>query len=75
MTAALWAAAASALALLLNGVMGWLQRNQAQATGAKLEAASVTQAAVVTQTAIAQAEAEAPTTKLSALDRLNAGTV
>lgn len=75
MTASLWAAAAGALAILLNGLMGWLQRNQAQATGGQLQAAAVSQASIAVVAAVAQAEADAPTTKQSALDRLRAGDV
>lgn len=61
---------APVIALALIGLYGQRQ----QAAGAALEATQVTAQTAVAETAIAQAEAQAPTTQQAVVDRLKAGT-
>lgn len=63
-------ALAPAIALALIGAWGKSQ----QAQGAVTEAAKVEHATASAETAIAQAEADAPATPMAVVDRLNAGT-
>lgn len=70
----IWALFGAVAAGLLFACVQWMQRGQAQATGGQLEAAKVTAVTATAQTAIAQAEAVAPTTQLAVVDRLKAGT-
>ena len=73
MTAALWGAVGTALALLLNALVGWLQQVQAKQAGAAIAGAAVSTATAKVQTAIATAEAAAPP-RLAVVDQLKKGT-
>ena len=54
--------------------LGFEQRRADQKAGAVAQAGVETQQAVVTEVAIAQAEADAPRTQAAVVDSLNAGT-
>jgi hypothetical protein len=73
MNANLLAIAATVFAGLFSMLAAWVQRAQAQSTGAKLEAAKVTQTAAVVQTAVAQAVVDAPATQAAVADELAKG--
>lgn len=73
MTSALWGAFGTALTGLLFLVVDWLKQQQAQKTGAQIADGAVSAASATTETAIAQAVANAPTTQQGVVDSLNAG--
>lgn len=70
----LWAILGTAVTGLLFVCVQWMKSGQDRSTGAKLEAAKVATVTAQAETAIAQAEAAAPTTQLAVVDRLKAGT-
>ncbi len=63
-----------ALAPILGLIASWLKANADQATGAQLQAGATAATVAQTETAIAQAEAAAPTTRQAVVDRLKQGT-
>ena len=71
------AAILGALAPIIGLVVKFYQASSAHAqqqTGAQLEAGKVDAVSLPAETAIATAEANAPTTRLAVIDRLRAGT-
>lgn len=68
-------ACAPAISLVLIGLWGQRQAAAGAQTQAAQDVASTDAAAVKAETAIAAAEAAAPTTRLAVIDRLKAGTV
>jgi hypothetical protein len=69
-----WALLGTAVAGLVLFVGEWLQLRQAQATGAQLQAGKTDAATAAAETAIAQAEADAPRTRAAVVDQLKQGT-
>ena len=69
-----WALLGTALSGLLLVLVEWIKLGQAQATGGKLEAAKTVAVTAAAETAIAQAEVDAPTTREAVVDRLKKGT-
>ncbi len=55
-------------------IAAWLKANADQSTGERLQAGASAEQTARTETAIAQAEATAPTTKAALVDRIKAGT-
>lgn len=69
-----WAILGTAVTGLLFVLVQWMKSAQDRSLGGQLEAGKVATVTAVTETAVAQAEAAAPTTQLAVVDRLKAGT-
>ncbi len=69
-----WALFGLAVSGLVLFVANWVRLGQAQAAGAKIQAGAAAAVTARTETAIAKAEAAAPTTKAALVDRIKAGT-
>lgn len=70
----LWAIFGTALLGVMTLAMDWMKTAQAQRTGGQLQAGATAAVTAKVETAVAQAEVDAPKTRLAVVDRLNAGT-